>query len=373
MAIATHLKSMDLLMFARASEGLTHWRGIVISFISFLAGGAFLLLGMYVVSQSPGFMGMGFMFLCCLLYALIAGTGISAVGIMLLDKARLAPTRSLTDALVFGLICLLKFWLIALGLLAAALVFVIVAALVYLICKIPGVGPVLLFVAHPILVLCAGLLTFMASIFIALVMPALWDGDTVTQAVAKAVAILKERSIVTVLYLIVMAFVTAVILGVIAWVVLPGYFSMTALATSVIGTNLGGGMAMLMNPAALMYMTQGQGGHVLSVVLDTIVLAMLCFSAALQVQLMGINLVYLGVSEGVDTAGAELMLKHQLDQARAKADEAKHRALAAAERARHAAEQARTAAPESGARCPNCQSAAAPNDAFCENCGHKLK
>jgi hypothetical protein len=373
MAIATHLKSMDLLMFARASEGLTHWRGIVISFISFIAGGAFLLLGMYVVSQSPGFMGMGFMFVCWLLFALIAGTGVSAVGIMLLHKARLAPTRYLTDALVFGLICLLKFWLIALGLLAAALVFVIVAALVYLICKIPGVGPVLLFVAHPILVLCAGLLAFMASIFIALVMPALWDGDTVTQAVAKAVAILKERSIVTVLYLIVMAFVTAVILGVIAWVVLPGYFSMTALATSVIGTNLGGGMAMLMNPAALMFLTQGAGGPVLAVMLDTVVLALLCFSAALQAQLMGINLVYLGVSEGVDTAGAELMLKHQLDQARAKADEAKHRALDAAERARQAAQQARTAAPESGARCPNCQSAAAPDDSFCENCGHKLK
>jgi hypothetical protein len=373
MAIATHLKSMDLLMFARASEGLTHWRGIVVSFISFLAGGAFLLLGTYFASRSPGFIGMGFLFFCWLLYALIAGTGVSAAGIMLLDRARLAPARSLTDALVFGLICLLKFWLIALGLLAAALVFVIVAALVYLICKIPGVGPLLLFVAHPILVLCAGLLTFMASIFMALVIPALWDGDTVTQAVAKAVAILKERSIVTVLYLIVMAFVTAIILGVIGWVVLPGYFSMTALATSVIGTNLGGGMAMLMNPAALIYITQGESGHVLSVMLDTIVLAMLCFSAALQVQLMGINLVYLGVSEGVDTAGAERMLKHQLVQARAKADEAKHRALDAAERARQAAEQARTAAPEAGTRCPNCQSAAAPEDAFCENCGHKLK
>ena len=360
-------------MFARASEGLTHWRGIVVSFISFLAGVAFLLLGMYVVSQSPGYMGMGFMFFCWLLYALIAGTGVSAVGILLLDKARLAPARSLTDALVFGLICLLKFWLIALGLLVVALVFVIAAALVYLICKIPGVGPVLLFVAHPILVLCAGLLIFMASIFMALVMPALWDGDTVTQAVAKAVAILKERSIVTVLYLIVMAFVAAIILGVIGWVVLPGYFSMTALAASVIGTNLGGGMAMLMNPAALMVLTQGESGPVLAAMLDTVVLAMLCFSAALQVQLMGINLVYLGVSEGVDTAGAELMLKRQLYQARAKADEAKHRALEATERAREAAQQARTSAPESGARCPNCQSAAAPDDSFCENCGHKLK
>jgi hypothetical protein len=298
MAIAAHLKSMDLLMFARTSEGLTHWRGIAVSFLSFLIGGAFLLLGIYFAGRSPGFIGTGFLFICGVLYALIAGTGISAAGIMLLDRARLAPARSLTDALVFGLICVLKFWLIALGLIVAALVFVLAAALVYLVCKIPGIGPLLLFFAHPVLVVCAGLLAFMASIFVALVMPALWDGDTVTQAIAKAIAILKERSIVTVLYLIVMAFVTAIILGVIAGVILPGYASMTGLAAGVIGANLSGGMGILMNPAALMYLTQGEGGHMFSIVLDTAALAMLCISAALQVHLMGINLVYLGVSEG---------------------------------------------------------------------------
>jgi hypothetical protein len=373
MAVAAHLKSMDLLVFARAAEGLTHWRGIVVSFISFLAGGAFIFLGLYAASRSPGFMGMGFLFLCWLLYSLIAGTGVSAAGIMLLDRARLAPARSLSDALVFGLMCLLKLWLVALGLLAAALVFALAAALVYLVCKIPGVGPLLLFVAHPVLVVCAGLLAFMASIFVALVMPSLWDGDTVTQAVAKAIAILKERSIVTVLYLIVMAFVTAVILGVIAWVILPGYFSMTGLAAGVIGTNLGGGLSVIMNPAALMFLTQGESGHALAVALDTFALAMLCVAAALQVQLMGINLVYLGVSEGVDAVGAERALREQFDHARAKADEARQHAVLAAERARHAAERPRAPEVDAATRCPNCQAAAALEDSFCESCGHRLK
>jgi hypothetical protein len=111
----------------------------------------------------------------------------------------------------------------------------------------------------------------------------------------------------------------------------------------------------------------------LSITLDTAALAMLCVSAALQVHLMGINLVFLGVSEGVDAAGTERMLMEQLDQARSKADEAKQRAMVAAERARQAAHQARTSAPEGGARCPSCQSATAPEDSFCENCGYKLK
>jgi hypothetical protein len=374
MAIATNLKSMDLVMLARASEGLTHWRGIAVSFISFLVGGAFLLLGVYFAGTSPGVVGRVFLFLCWLLYAVIAGTGVSAVGIMLLDKARGAPPRSLPDALVFGLICLLKFWLVAMGLFLAAALVMLLAAIVYFVCKIPGVGPLLLFFAHPILVVCAGLLAFIASVFVALVMPALWDGDSVTQAIAKTIAILKERSIITVLNLLVMAFVTAIILGIIAAVILPGYFSMTALAAGVIGANLAGGISMLTNlPFALMYLQGGEGGHMLAVLLDTVVLVMLCISAALQVKLMGINLVYLGVSAGVDTAAAEHMLKRQLDQAKAKADEAKQRALVAAERAKQAAQQAKIPAPAAGTSCPSCHSATTPDDSFCENCGDKLK
>jgi NH3-dependent NAD+ synthetase len=112
--------------------------------------------------------------------------------------------------------------------------------------------------------------------------------------------------------------------------------------------------------------------------LDTAVLVMLCIATALQVQLMGINLVYLGISEGIDTAEAERMLKRQLDQAKAKADEAKQRALIAAERAKAAAQQARSAStptlpPTAVNECPNCKSSISPEDAFCENCGHRLR
>jgi hypothetical protein len=94
---------------------------------------------------------------------------------------------------------------------------------------------------------------------------------------------------------------------------------------------------------------------------------------------MGINLVYLGVSEGVDMVAAESMLKHQFDQAKAKAEEARQRAIVAAERAKAAAQQARSTSPaaapaQAGALlCPGCNAAISPTDAFCENCGHKLK
>ena len=376
MAVATHLKSMDFLMFARASEGLTHIRGIIVSFVAMLLGGSCLFLGVYIMGTSPGIFGRIMLFICWVLYAVIVGTGVSATGIMLLDRARAAPARSTSDAIAFGLICFLKACVIGIAIFVAVLLVALVAAVIYFICKIPGVGPVLLFFVHPVLAIVFGLLAFLASIFGALVAPSLWDGDTITQAVAKTIAILKERAVVAVLYLLVMGLVTAIIFGIIAAVILPGYFSMTGLAAGVIGTNLAGGVGMLANlPFALMYLTSGENGHMLAVMLSAAVLALLCVATALQVQIMGLNLVYLGISEGVDTGGTERMLKQQFDQAKAKADEAKQRALEAAERAKQAAQHARAAAPPpvTEMRCPSCNEVTGADDAFCENCGHKLK
>lgn len=374
MAVAAHLKSMDLVMLARAAEGLTHVRGMVVSFLAFVIGGAFLVLGLYVASSSANVLARMVLLFCWLLYALIAGTGVSATGIMLLDKARESQARSLSDALIFGLMCLLKLWLIGLGLFIAALLIMLVPTVVYFICKIPGIGPLLLFVAHPVLVLCAGALIFFSTIFMTLIVPALWDGDTISRAAAKTIAILKERAVATVLYLLVMAVVTAIILSILGAVILPGYISMTGLATGVIGAKLAGGLSMLSSlPYAMMYLTSGEGGHMTALALASAVLVMFCVAAALQVQLMGINLVYLGVSAGVDTSGAESMLKRQFDQAKAKAEEAKQRAAAAAERARQAAQQARAVQLPTGMRCANCNSSYSVDDVFCESCGLKLK
>ncbi len=372
MAVATQLKPMDFLTFARASEGLTHCRGIMVSFLALLLGGSFLFLGMYFAGTSAGGIGRVVLFICWLIDAVIAGTGVSATGIMLLDRARLAAARSLSDALIYGFICFLKACVIGLAIFVAALVVALVAAIIYFVCKIPGVGPLLLFFVHPVLVLVAGMLAFLASIFAALAAPALWDGDTVTQAIAKTVAILKERAVTAVLSLLIMGFVTAIILGIISAVILPGYFSMTGLAAGVIGTHLAGGAAMLTNlPFALTYMSSGENGHMLAVLLATVVLVMLGVSTALQVQLMGINLVYLGVSEGVDTEGAQRMLKQQIDQAKARADVVRKRAKAAAQQGRSST----PSMPPAGAasRCPSCNSQTSPEDAFCENCGQKLK
>jgi hypothetical protein len=259
--------------------------------------------------------------------------------------------------------------------------FLAVAAIVYFICKVPGLGPVLLFFSHPVLVVAAGILLFSASLFFSLVSPALWDGDTTMQAIAKTLAILKERYIIVVLHLVVMGFVTAFILAVVAGVIVPGYFSMTAFAARIIGPsilsgemNMPGFMGLTSVLMTLMSMG-GQSGHVQAILLDTALMATLVGTMALQVYLMGINLVYLNVSEGVDVSGAERVLKQQLDQAKAKAEVVKHRAIEAADRARQAAQRPPAPTGPSGRECPNheCRAPITADDVFCASCGYKLK
>jgi hypothetical protein len=100
---------------------------------------------------------------------------------------------------------------------------------------------------------------------------------------------------------------------------------------------------------------------------------MLVAAMALQVQLMGINLVYLNVSEGVDVADAESILKEHLDQAKAKAEMARQRALEVAERARQAAQRSAVPASAAGLRCPQCKGPIMADDLFCGSCGCKLR
>ena len=77
MAVATQIKSMDLLIFARAAEGLTHWRGIAVSFLALVLGGAVLLLGMNLTASSFSGAAMVVRFLFLLLCSFIVGIGVA--------------------------------------------------------------------------------------------------------------------------------------------------------------------------------------------------------------------------------------------------------------------------------------------------------
>src|SRR5690606_28619572 len=104
----------------------------------------------------------------------------------LTDLARQRPYRSHVSYLLAGLACLPKLLGVGLLMVLAALAVLLCLALVFLVCKIPVLGPVLLVVAVPasVLVVAAGLVAWYVATSIA--GPAIWDGERVLHSLTIA-------------------------------------------------------------------------------------------------------------------------------------------------------------------------------------------
>ncbi len=104
-----------------------------------------------------------------------AATGIHAAGVLLMDQARGAPLRSLPDAVVYGLLCIPKFIVLVLALALVAIAVFIVLAIVYFICKIPVLGPILFVIVFPLSVVVSGLTLCGLFLCMFLALPAIWE------------------------------------------------------------------------------------------------------------------------------------------------------------------------------------------------------
>ena len=382
MSISTEIKTVDFAALARAAEGLANWRGILVLIASLFLAGGVMAVGSYMAMHvSNGSMSAVLGLILGLISAAIALTGVSASGILLMDQARGVPQRSVADALIMAVMCIGKMIVVGLLVLAIVLLFMLAAAIIYFVCKIPGIGPLLLFIAHPILVVCAGLLFFsIGFVFMPLVAPSLWDGNSVKQAIAKLMAIVKSRFMLVIVNFIVLWLLVSIITFIVASIVFSGFTSMTGLAAMVLGSNVN---VNLMQSTTQLFAGGGGGGegYLWAATFSASIIFMVAAAMGIQVWLMGINLVYLNVSAGIDSSHAEALLDDQINHAKERAREAKQKAMEASERAKQkameAAERAKQSASQaqasSSASCPNCDATISPNDIFCESCGHKLK
>lgn len=333
---------------ARAAEGLTQWRPLLLCFLTLLLTGALIAGAAWMLVKAGFFMYVIFMLAAVI--ALLAGS--SGVGIMLMDKARNEPVRSFSAAASAGLLCLPKFLLVGLALFVATLAYYLLAAVIYFICKIPVLGGILAFVAHPILVLvAAALLIAMIWVVGPLMGPALWSGLSVKAALANVLSIARKRLVEVVL----MEVVLYVILGLVCFMLfaglVPATVSLTGMAMSItgdagsmagmfMGGGYGRGYGGGFNPMGMM--SGGSTGLIAGLgVLYCVVGALLA-----QVAIMGMNLIYLQARESVDPAEAEGALDSLIGDVRKKAEEAKAQTMAAAERTMAAAERAKQAASE---------------------------
>ncbi|MEG0539894.1 MAG: zinc ribbon domain-containing protein, partial [Comamonas sp.] len=333
---------------ARAGEGLTQWRPLVMGFITMVLCGLLTVASQWLATSVGGMTGVLLFGLCMLVVVVVFFSGISAVGVMLMDKAQNISVRGFSDAAFAGLLCVPKFLGLMLLSLVAALLFYLVAAIIYFICKIPVLGAVLAFVAHPVLIVVASvLIVAWMCVIMPLFAPAVWSGLAFKAALASVIGIARSRLVEVVLMQVVLYFIMLVISGLLLMGLLPAAMSLTGMGASVMGVNLA--YLSMMGFGALSNM--GAMGSVTGLLLGLGVLLGVVAALLWQVAVMGQNLLYLQANASVDSVQAEAALNGVWNDVRKRAEGAKERAMAAAERAKQmAAEKAQEVAAANEAR-----------------------
>ena len=203
-----------------AVDAITNRKALAVEFVAMAVGvalfGLFVSLGM----NSMSFSAFGLAFL---LFLVCAGTGFNAAGVVLMDEASGASSRSFTDALLAGLFALGKAIVVMILAGLAFLAVVLAVALLLWICKIPVVGPVLFFIVFPLSAVTIGVL-FVAFAFVLapIASPAIWSGESIGTALARVAMVIRKRLVGVVVracVLFVLLIVTAMVLW---WIALTG-------------------------------------------------------------------------------------------------------------------------------------------------------
>ena len=404
----------------QAITGLRNRRALVAMLGCVVAGVLVAGLASLLATRIGFFMA----FLGGLAMFVAAATGVNAAGVLLMDQARGVPARSLHDAVVYGMMCIPKFILLGLVLLLVVLAVFIALALVYFICKIPFIGPVLFVVVFPLSVVVFGLTLCGLFLCMFLALPAIWEGATITHAIAQALAIVRSRLVEATLLLIVVGFLSMAVGFIVFGVLLTGMMPAIGMSASILGGDGIGSILGMMRGGGDGFggdfagHASGSAGHAVAAGIGGGLLWALAGSLLSLVYLLGLNLVYLRVTEGLDAGATEAALRATLDDAKRRAADLSQRARDAADRAREQARQsaeaaragaanaaaaasgaataatARTPAPPApqdvqaassaralpasstipaAATCPQCLSPTGSDDVFCGVCGHKLR
>ena len=196
------------------------------------------------------------------------------------------------------------------------------------ICKIPFLGPLLFVVVFPLSVVVAGVTIVGLFLCMVLSLPAIWQGASITRALAQTFAIVRSRLLEAVLLLIFVGFlcfaVAAIIFGVLGFGLMPTL----GMSMSIVGF---GGFGM----ESMMAMSQGGGGsagHAIAGAIGGALLWAVAASLIGQVYLLGLSLVYLRVTEGLDLTASEAALRATFDDARRRTAELGEKARQATQR-----------------------------------------
>lgn len=368
-SISEHFsKSRGLL---NALEAINNWRALLVLF----ATGAVVALVMFLAGVLGAKMGSGVVAGLMGLIALAVGVcGLQAAGLLFMDQARGTPLRGFVDALLGGVFSAFRLLGVLLLELLAIIVWLIVLALVFLVCKIPGIGPALYAIAFPVAAALTGLGLFaMFYIGNTIAAPSIWDGNGVLPTISRLWVVSKQRGLAVLVSSLLLMLLTAFASFVVFQVVFLGVMTTGAVSAPVLGTSMGvPGMGMFtpMIGGYGEYGGGGGGGYLVAAGFGTTLLFAIGLTIPVAIVMLGSCLIYLQVIEGLDFDQAEEMMQQRMSDAKRRMDEAKARAEQSMRRP-----ETSTAQPpaESLSTCPKCNAAITSDDVFCGSCGHKLK
>ena len=373
----------NLSVLLRSYEALHNWRALVMLAITFIIAGLALMGGAAATARSGTETVSTLM---ALLGAIISLVGANASGLMLVDQAYDQPVRGFGAALLGGMQAALYVigGMILLGL--AFGVVLVVVLMLSLLGRIPSVGGIFAFLLGGPSVVIVALADAVLVLAGPLMVAGIWHGEKLFASVARAADIVIKKPLDVLLYFLVLALI-----------MVPAgafIFGLVFGASGVVGgmyATAGSGYFSREGASGLqMFMDTMDANGLTGAAISIAMVVFLAFALVALIYLLGAIFVYRAVSEGVESEAAG-RVGQRLAQLKQKLDEYKSRAAItpppAAPPSASAASVPPSGTPPDGSgqggasaavgpkadHCPACGAAVAADDAYCGQCGQKLR
>ena len=309
---------------------------------------------------------------------LISAIAFNAAGIIVMDEVRGGQRRSSADAAIAGALATVQTIGVALvGVVIVLAVTLLVAVLLFL-CKIPALGPVLFVAVFPVSIVVMGIVwTALAVLLVPLASAAIWAGEGMVQALSRVVVAVQER-LVGILMRNLALLLLIGLAGIILWCIL----GCGLLATGIMSAGILNMQAGLPSMASVLGGVGGAGfSYLTSAVIGGLVLVAIVVALPVVMLQKGWCLIFREMVEDLDASTIEAEMQQKLAEVRQRAAAAKQRMRDVGHGKSAAPVSAPGGAGPVGARvdavvmsaCSSCGAAVDPADAFCGDCGAKLR
>ena len=363
-----------------ALDAVSKWQPFVILCVTFLA--SLLIAAMFgavtaafastsgVLAAITGFLG----FVATISVSIV---GFNATGIWLSDEVWGRSQRSIMDAVMASVFTSHRLLAVLALEFVFFLVFMLALALVFFICKIPGLGPLLYAVAMPVGVIASGIVLFaLLYIAIPLAAPAIWNGTPIMRTMVMLQSVARSRMLKAIVMMVLLGLLTFMVIGFVSAVLVFGSMVVAGLSAAILPIpSFGmGGIAQVFSGGS------GMGGYAYAVGFGVACLFLIGSIPGVLIALRGFSIIYREVSENLNFEEDERNLNDRMAVMKARAEAARQQAITPkAPQAPEVPSQpavAERAPPVNVApalTCNRCHAPVTPDELFCGECGNKLK